>query len=117
MPIRPRSGRSRVLRQRKSCCSSRGLGLLKAEHLTAPRIDPGHHMPDGAVLPCRVQPLEDQKDGLPVGRAVKLLQRAQLRDMLFQQFLILLLRFVHGIDDRRPFLQVDLVSFPDAEIL
>jgi len=43
---------------------------------------------------------------------MKLLQRAPLRNVLFQQFLIVLLRFVHRIDDRRPFLKVDLVSFP-----
>ena len=29
MPIRPRSGRSRVVRHRKSCCSSVALGCLK----------------------------------------------------------------------------------------
>ena len=28
MPIRPRSGSSRVVRQRKSCCNSAGLGCI-----------------------------------------------------------------------------------------
>ena len=46
MPIRPRSGRTRIVRHRKSCCNSVGL----AEHLAALRIDAGHDVPDGAVL-------------------------------------------------------------------
>ena len=54
---------------------------------------------------------------MAVGCVEKLLLRTQLRNVLFQEFLILLLRLVHGIDLRRPRLEVDLVSFPDTKIL
>ena len=115
MPIRPRSGRSRVVRQRKSCCSSAGAGMLEAEHLAALRIDPGHHVPDGAILSCRIHRLKDQQDGIAVGCVEKLLQRAQLRNVLFQQLLIVLLRLVHGLHVRRPLPEVDLVVLPARE--
>ena len=98
MPIRPRSGRSRVVRQRKSCCSSVGAWMLEAEYLAALRIDPGHHVLDGAVFPGRVHRLKDQQDGIAIGCVEKLLLRAQLRNMLLQKFLILFLRLVHGLD-------------------
>ena len=73
-----------------------GAGMLEAEHLAALWIDPGHHVLDGAVLSRGVHRLKDQQDGMPVGGIEKLLLRAQLRNMLFQKFLVLLLRFVTG---------------------
>ena len=87
MPIRPRSGRSRVVRQRKSCCSSVGAGMLEAEHLAALRIDPGHHVPDGAVFSRRIHRLKDQQDGIAIGCVEQLLLRTQLRNVLFQKLL------------------------------
>lgn len=36
-----------------------GARLLETEHLTALRIDPGHHVPDGPVLAGRVHSLKD----------------------------------------------------------
>ena len=98
MPIRPRSGRSRVVRHRKSCCSFVGAGMLEAEYLAALRIDPGHHVLDGAVLSGRIHGLKDQQDGMAVGRVEKLLLRAQLRDVVSQKLLVLLFRLVDGID-------------------
>ena len=117
MPIRPRSGRSRVVRQRKSCSSSVGAGMFEAEHLAALRIDPGHHVPDGAVLSRRIHRLKDQQDGIAVGCVEKLLQRAQLRDVLLQKLFVLILRLVHGLHLRRPLLEIDLVSFRHAKVL
>ena len=117
MPIFPRSGRSRVVRQRKSCSNSVGAGMFEAEHLAALRVDPGHHMLDGAVFSRRIHRLKDQQDGMAIRCIEKLLLRAQLRNMLFQEFLILLLRLVHGIDFRRPLFEIDLVSFPHAKVL
>ena len=38
-----------------------GARLFETEHLAALRIDPGHDVPDGAVLAGRVHPLEDQQ--------------------------------------------------------
>ena len=71
MPMRPRSGRARVVRQRKSCSSSVGARVLEAEHLAALRIDAGHHVPDGAVLSGGVHRLKDQQHRIAVGRVVK----------------------------------------------
>ena len=68
-------------------------------------------MPDRAVLACRIHGLEHQKDGMAVGCVEKLLLGTETRDMVCQQFLVLLLRFVNRIDHRRPFLEVDIVSF------
>ena len=81
MPIRPRSGRSRVVRQRKSCCNSVGAGMFEAEDLAALRIDPGHDVLDGAVLSRRIHRLKDQQDGVAIGCVEKLLLRAQLRNV------------------------------------
>ena len=66
-----------------------GAGMLEAEHLAALRIDPGHHVPDRAVLARRVHRLEDQQHGVAVGGVEKLLLRAQLRDVILQKLLVL----------------------------
>ena len=108
MPIRPRSGRSRVVRHRK--------WMLEAEHLAALRIDTGHDVPDRAVLACRIHGLKHQQDGVAVGRVEKLLLGTEARDVVAQKLLILLLRFVDGVNDRRPLLEVDIIAFPHAEI-
>jgi hypothetical protein len=52
-----------------------------------------------------------------IGRVVKLLQRAQFLNVLFQQFLILFFRFAERFDERRPLFKFDLVSMAHAEIL
>jgi hypothetical protein len=94
-----------------------GAGVLEAEHLAALRIDPGHDVPDGAVLPRRVHRLKDQQDRMAVRGVVELLLGAQLLDVVLQQRLVLVLRFVDGIDLRRPFLEIDLVAFGHAKVL
>ena len=94
-----------------------GAGMLEAEYLAALRIDPGHHVLDGAVFSCRIHRLKDQQDGIAVGCVEKLLLRAQLRNVLSQKFVILLLRLVDGLHVRRPLPEIDLVSFPHAKIL
>ena len=50
-----------------------------------------------------------QKDGIAVGGVEKLLLRTEASDMVRQQLLVLLPRFVDGVDDRRPFFEVDFV--------
>ena len=64
-----------------------GARMLEAEHLAALRIDAGHDVPDGAVLSGRIHRLKDQQHRVAVGRVVKLLQRAQLLDLLLQELL------------------------------
>ena len=94
-----------------------GARLLETENLAAFRIDPGHDVPDGAVLAGAVHALEDQQQRIAVGCVVELLQRAQLLHVLVQKLLILLLRLRIGIDNRRPFAEVDLFVWRNAEIL
>ena len=64
-----------------------GAGMLEAEDLAALRVDAGHHVLDGAVFARRVERLKDQQHGVAVGRVEKLLQRAQLRNVLVQELL------------------------------
>ena len=64
-------------------------GMFEAEHLTALRIDPGHDVPDGAVLSRRVYCLQDQQDGMTMGCIKQLLLGAQLGEMSRQQLLVL----------------------------
>src|ERR1035437_3108721 len=51
--------------------------LFETENLAALRIDPGHDVPDGAVLAGSVHPLKNQQQRITVGRVVKLLQQTQ----------------------------------------
>ena len=90
MPIRPRSGRRQRRAPEKIVFQFLGARLFETENLAALRIDAGHDVPDGAVLAGGVHPLKNQQQRIAVGRVVKLLQRAQLLNMLFQEFLILL---------------------------
>ena len=50
-----------------------GAGMFEAEHLAALRVDPGHHVLDGAVFSRRIHRLKDQQDGIAIGRVEKLL--------------------------------------------
>src|ERR1022692_765173 len=90
--------------------------MSEAEYLAALRIDPRHHVLDSAIFSRRIHRLKDQQDGIAVGRVEKLLLRAQLRNMLSQQFLIMLLRLVHRLYVRRPLPEADLVFFPHTKI-
>ena len=67
-----------------------GAGVFEAEDLAALRIDARHHVPDRAVLAGGVHRLKDQQDRMAVGGVMKLLQGAQLRDVLGQQLLVVL---------------------------
>src|ERR1700689_1682488 len=55
-----------------------GARLLETENFAALRIDPGHDVPDGAVLAGSIDPLKNQQQRLAIVRVVKLLQRAQI---------------------------------------
>ena len=93
-----------------------GARLFETGNLAAFRIDPGHDVPDGAVLAGSVHPLKNEQQRVAVGRVVKLLQPAQLLDVFSQEFLILLLRLEERLHNRRPVSEFDL--FPGhTEIL
>src|ERR1019366_3966086 len=51
-----------------------GIWLLETEHLAALGIDPGHHMPNDAVLPGTIHALKNQKQRMTVGGVEQLLQ-------------------------------------------
>ena len=91
MPIRLRSGRSRLVRHKKIVLQFGSAGMLEAEHLASLGVDPGHHVPDGAVFPRRIHRLKDQQDGMAIRRVVKPLLRTELLNVLLQQFFVLLL--------------------------
>ncbi|HZL70788.1 MAG TPA: hypothetical protein VFC29_26035 [Candidatus Limnocylindrales bacterium] len=84
---------------------------------TLPPGDPGHNGLDGSIFSRRIHRLKDQQDGIAVGCVEKLLQRAQLRNVLSQKFLIVLLRLVHRLHVRPPLPEADLVCFPHTKIL
>ena len=73
-------------------------------------------MLDGAVFSRRIHGLKDQQDGMAVGRIEQLLLITQLCYVFFQKLLILFLRLVHGIDLRRPCVQIDRVSFAHPKL-
>src|ERR1035438_7230111 len=91
--------------------------LFEAENLAPLRIDPGHDVPDGAVLAGSVYPLKNQQQRIAVGCAVKLLQRTQPLDVFLQEFLTGLLRFTKGLHNRRPISEFDFFAGPHTEIL
>ena len=64
----------------------RSTGMFETEHLAALGIDAGHHVPDGAVLAGGVHRLKNQQHRIAVGRVVKMLQRAQLLHLFFEEF-------------------------------
>ena len=86
-----------------------GARLFEAKDLAALRIDPGHNVPNGAVLAAGIHPLKNQEQRIAVGSVVKVLQRAQLRNVFSQQFLILLLRLAKRLRNRRPLTELDLL--------
>ena len=79
MPMRPRSGRSRVRAPQEVVLQFLGARVLEAEDLAALRIDAGHDVPDRAVLAGRVHRLEDQQHGMAVRCVQALLQLADSR--------------------------------------
>ena len=93
-----------------------GARLFETENLAALRIDPGHDVPDGAVLAGSIYPLKDQQQRIAVGRVVKALQRIQLFNVVSEEFLIPLLRLAKGLHSRRPVFEFDLCSGPHLEI-
>ena len=117
MPIRPRSGRRLGGAPEKIVLQFLGARMFEAEHLAALRIDAGHDVPDGAVLAGGVHRLKNQQHRIAVGRVVKALQRAQLLNLFFEEFVILLLRLVNGLHQRRPLFELDLFACLDPKIL
>ena len=65
-------------------------GMLEAEYLATLRINPRHHMLDGTIFSRRIHRLENQPNGIAIGRLKKLLLRAQLRNMRSPELAILL---------------------------
>jgi hypothetical protein len=113
----PRSGKPARRAPEKIVFQFFGARLFETENLAALRIDPGHDVPDGAVLAGSVHPLKNQQQRIAVGSIVKALQRAQLLNVFSQEFPILLLRLQNRLHNRRPLLSLTFFSRPHAEIL
>ena len=94
----------------------RGARMFETENLASLRIDAGHHVLDRAVFAGRVHRLENQQQCMTVSRVLKLLHRAQLRNVLRQQFVILLSGAVYRLYDGRPLFEFDLAALMHAEI-
>jgi hypothetical protein len=104
-----------------------GAGLLKTENLAAwwcPISVLGQDpqpcgltpdMPDGVILAGRVHSLENQQQCITVGCIVKALQRVQLPNVSFYEFLISSLRLVKGPHNRRPLFELEFVSGQNTE--
>ena len=90
--------------------------MFEAEDLAALRIDTGHNVLDGPIFSGRIHSLKAQQDGVAVGCIVKLLQRAELCNVLLQQLLIVLLRLIHRLHFRRPLPKINFVTFLHAEV-
>ena len=90
--------------------------MFEAEDLAALRIDTRHHVPDGTIFSGRIHRLKDQQDGVTVGCVVKLLQRAELCNVLLQQFLIVAFRLIHRLHFRRPLPKINFITFLHAEV-
>jgi hypothetical protein len=70
-----------------------GARLLETEHLASFRIDTGQDVPDRAVLAGGIHALKNEEQRILAGGIEKLLQRAQLNNVFFQQLSIRLTRF------------------------
>src|SRR5579859_4639767 len=92
MPMRPRSGRRQVVRQRKSCARSSVPGCLKLK-----TSQPCGLIPD---MTCLMAP------SLP----------AEYLDVVAEHFLAMLLGSVKRFHPRRPIFQFDLFAFADAKV-
>ena len=92
-------------------------GLLETDNLTTRWINTRHYVPNGAIFPRAVHPLENEEQRVTVGRKVEFLQRAQLVNVFFEKALIQLLRFAEGLYDRRPLVEIDFLSGRNTEVL
>ena len=88
-----------------------GAGLLEAGNFASLRVDPGHDVPDRAVLTGSVHALEDQQKRMAVGCVVKLLQCAEILHVFFKQLLIVLFRFGQCRCGRWPIAQAQLLTW------
>jgi hypothetical protein len=93
-----------------------GTGVFEAVDLAALGVHSGHHVPDGAVLASRIHRLENQEDGVAVTCVKKSLQAAQFLDLIFQEFVVLLLRLVHRLDACRVLVEVERSMFGYLEV-
>ena len=116
MPMRPRSGQATRRAPEEIVLQFRGAGMLEAEDLAALRIDAGHHVLDGAILPGGVHGLENQQDGVAVAGVKQALERAQFLDVAGEDFLIILLRLVEWPHFRRPLFELHRAAFANTEL-
>ena len=109
MAISPRAGATRAGRQRKWCSRSSSDGALNECTLHALRIDAGHHVLDRAILPGRVERLEDDHDGLLLRGPEHVLRGRQSGDVFQQRRLRFFLVLEAGGEAGIVVLELDLL--------
>ena len=118
MPMRPRSGSSRVVRHRKSWSSSSALGCLKLKTWQPCGLTPDITCLMTPSLPPASIAWKMTSSAWRSSRVVKPSVAAlSSRNVILQNLLILRLRLIYGINLRRPLIKIDLVSLGDAKVL
>ncbi len=74
-------------------------------------------MLDATVLSGSIHGLKDDEESVPVGGIEQFLHGTQTGDVLIEELLVFHLRFVHGLDQGRSPLEVDLFAGMDAQFL
>ena len=82
----PRSGSCAVVRHRKSCASSSGVGC-RCRDSQAGRVHAREHVTNRAVLARRVERLEDYEHGMPAVRVEPVLRLAELLGLVVEPLL------------------------------
>ena len=96
MPMRPRSGRAREMRHRKSWSSSSEDGCLNEDDLHPLRVHARHHVLDHGVLAGRVHRLQHDEQRVAVARPQQLLRLGERGDPARDGVLRPLLELVGG---------------------
>src|SRR5208283_4644485 len=91
--------------------------MLEAEDLATLRVHSGHHVLDRPILSRGVHRLKDQQDRVAVGCIEQLLQLAELRHLLLEKALVVLLGLVHRRRSGWPLLQIYPLPRQYAEIV
>jgi hypothetical protein len=73
-------------------------------------------MPDRAIFSGGIHALEDQQNGITIGRIKKLLQRAQFCNVLGQQLEIVFCRLIRRFNLRRPLAQIHVSGLGHTKV-
>ena len=92
-----------------------GARVLEAVNFATLRVNPRHHMFDGAILARGVHRLKNEENGVAIVRIEQVLQFAQTIDLIRKQLSIVRFRFVEGFYLGRAFAEPERLIVPDTE--